>query len=145
VYLGEEKLIGCETFWAVMNTKTRRPEALALPHQHFEKFPDDRATNQSFSKIDMGTERSVVAYRTVQLSDLDIVNHANNVKYLEWCLDEVDVAKIMSGKLQSFEMNFMKEVALGEELLIEKNSSKDQMVYSITSAGKSCFALELDF
>ncbi len=145
VYLGDEKLIGCETFWAVLNTQTRRPEALALPHEHFEKYPNHRATEQLFSKIEMGSDRHVIAERTVQLSDLDIVNHANNVKYLEWCLDGIDAAKIMSGKLQSFEMNFMKEVALGESLLIEKNTDENQMVYSITNAGKSCFALELDF
>jgi medium-chain acyl-[acyl-carrier-protein] hydrolase len=36
-------------FWAVFNTKTRRPENLALPHEHFEKFPE-KATNEAFSK-----------------------------------------------------------------------------------------------
>jgi acyl-ACP thioesterase len=42
--------------------------------------------------------------RKVSLSDLDIVNHVNNVKYLEWCLDLVD---LKLGQ-KSFEMNFSK-------------------------------------
>lgn len=144
LYVGDEKVVGCETFWAVLNTKTRRPEALALPHEHFEKYPDDRATEKAFSKIEMGNERRLVSERKVQLSDLDIVNHANNVKYLEWCLDDVDTAKIMSGKLKAFEMNFLKEVSLDDAISVEKKESEDALLYSVTKDGKTCFVLALE-
>ena len=87
LYIGEEKIVGCETFWAVFNTTTRRPEALALPHEHFEKYPNHISIVKPFSKINIAQELDVVHQRVVQLSDLDIVNHANSVKYLEWCLD----------------------------------------------------------
>ena len=41
MYLNDEKIAGCETFWVVINTKTRRPENLASPHEHFEKYMID--------------------------------------------------------------------------------------------------------
>ena len=145
LYVGDEKVVGCETFWAVLNTQTRRPEALALPHEHFEKFPNARATSQPFTKIEITEERLTVAERKVQLSDLDIVNHANNVKYLEWCLDDVDTKLLLSGKLNAFEMNFLKEVSLHDAITIEKSSSNNTQVYSVTKDQKICFALELDF
>ncbi len=144
LYIGDEKVVGCETFWAVLNTQTRRPEALALPHEHFEKYPNNRATSKPFSKIEIGEERLTVAKRKVQLSDLDIVNHANNVKYLEWCLDDVDTKLLLSGKLKAFEMNFLKEVSLHDAITIEKSNSSDIQVYYVTKNDKICFALELD-
>ncbi len=144
LYVGDEKVVGCETFWAVLNTQTRRPEALALPHEHFEKYPNNRATAKSFSKIEMGEHREFVANRNVQLSDLDIVNHANNVKYLEWCLDDVDSKWIMSGKLNAFEMNFLKEVSLGDAITIEKNTSEHQLIYTVNKDLKPCFVLSLE-
>ena len=45
MYLNDEKIVGCETFWVVINTKTRRPDILALPHAHFEKFDTDSILN----------------------------------------------------------------------------------------------------
>ena len=51
LYDGDEIIVGCETFWAVFNTQTRRPENLSLPHEHFEKYPNDKATEIKFSKI----------------------------------------------------------------------------------------------
>ena len=36
MYVNGNKIIGSETFWAVFNTEIRRPEPLALPHEHFE-------------------------------------------------------------------------------------------------------------
>lgn len=145
LYVGDEKVVGCETFWAVLNTQTRRPEALALPHAHFEKYPNNRATEQSFSKISIGDERVSVAERKVLLSDLDIVNHANNVKYLEWCLDDVNSKLIMSGKLKAFEMNFLKEVGLNDIISIEKNASEQELIYTVNKDLKTCFVLSLEF
>ena len=60
----------------------------------------------------------MVFEKTIALSDLDIVNHVNNVKYLEWCMDFVDVKLILNQKIESFEMNFMKELSIKDKIII---------------------------
>jgi acyl-ACP thioesterase len=147
-------MIGCETFWAVFNTKIRRPEALALPFEHFELYPEQKATQISFSKINLNNEKESVFEKTVVLSDLDNVNHVNNVKYLEWCLDLVDENLILNQKIESFEMNFLKELSLKDKVVIipsvrllgsgHENLTSNAMIFSITKEDKTCFALQLN-
>ncbi|MGC4039328.1 MAG: thioesterase [Flavobacterium sp.] len=144
MYVGDEKIVGCETFWAVFNTQTRRPEALALAHAHFEKFPNDKATKIPFSKIDISIDTQSATEKNILLSDLDIVNHANSVKYIEWCLDYVDPGILLNQQLESFEMNYLKEVALNETVLIEKSKSENPMIFTVSASGKTCFALQLN-
>lgn len=144
IYIGNEKIIGCETFWAVFNTKSRRPESLALKHEHFEKYPNDKATEVRFSKIDISVDKEPVAEKAVLLSDLDIVNHANSVKYLEWCLDYIEPSLLLNQKLDSFEMNYLKEVSLNETIVIEKSASGNPMTFTVNSNDKTCFALQLN-
>ncbi|MFN3968151.1 acyl-[acyl-carrier-protein] thioesterase [Flavobacterium sp.] len=142
MYIGDEKIIGCETFWAVFNTQTRRPENLALPHEHFEKFPE-RATLHPFSKIDIQHEMQTVGTHIVKLSDLDIVNHANSVKYLEWCLDCVDYTIIQHQKINSFEMNYLKEVSLNDTVEIKQKASNNDIIFAVQREEKANFALQL--
>ena len=66
-------------------------------------------------------ETEMVFEKTVVLSDLDIVNHVNNVKYLEWCMDFLDEKLILNKKLESFEMNFLKELSLRDKVIIHEN------------------------
>ena len=145
MYVNEEKIVGCETFWVVFNTKIRRPEALVLPFEHFELYPEKRATMKSFSKINFNHEKEIVFEKKVFLSDLDIVNHVNNVKYLEWCLDLVDPKIILNQKVESFEMNFLKELSLKDEVIIHENISEEETIFSITKEDKVCFALQLNY
>jgi medium-chain acyl-[acyl-carrier-protein] hydrolase len=142
VYLGDEKLIGCETFWAVFNTTTRRPESLALAYDHFQLYPID-ATEVPFGKIDFYQEPTLCTTHTVKLSDLDIVNHANSVKYLEWCLDSLDMSLITQNKIAAFEMNYLKEVALGDTVVIMKHPQEDSTIMTVQREDKTCFALQL--
>ena len=144
MYVGEEKIVGCETFWAVFNTQSRRPENLSLAHEHFEKYPNDKATEIQFSKINTAIEKSLVAEKTVLLSDLDIVNHANSVKYLEWCLDYIDSELLMQQTVESFEMNYLKEVSLNEVVSIERSASENPVSFAVHANDKICFALQLN-
>jgi medium-chain acyl-[acyl-carrier-protein] hydrolase len=121
LYLGDEKIVGCETFWAVFNTKTRRPEPLALPHDHFEKYPDRKATDKTHTRITIPAAMDFVAEHQVLLSDLDIVNPL-----------------ILHQKIASFEMNYLKEVALGDCVSILKKDA----IFSVEREGKMCFALD---
>lgn len=145
MYLNGEKIVGSETFWAVLNTKKRRPESLLLPYEHFELFPEDRATTERFSKINLTHEKDIIYNKTVFLSDLDIVNHVNNVKYLEWCMDFVTPNLILSQKLKSFEMNFLKELSLKDKVEIYQNISENETIFNITKEGKISFALQLNW
>lgn len=145
LYIDDEKIAGCETFWAVFNTNTRRPENLALEHQHFEKFPNNKATAISISKIDTTIEKNEVGRKNVVLSDLDIVNHANSVKYLEWCLDTLDSNLILKDDIESFEMNYLKELSLNESVTINQSVSKIPMIFTVDKEDKTSFALQLNF
>lgn len=145
LYIGDKKLIGCETFWAVFNTKIRRPEALALPHQHFEKFPERFSTLERVKKVDLYENMQKIAQRKVVLSDLDIVNHVNNVKYLEWCLDLLDYRTILKQKITSLDMNFMKELMLNDQVSIKSFKEENKTAYGILKDEKPCFALEIRY
>ncbi|WP_268847039.1 acyl-[acyl-carrier-protein] thioesterase [Flavobacterium aestivum] len=145
MHVNGKKIVGSETFWAVFNTKMRRPEPLALPYSHFELYPENKATELGFSKINITHEKEMVFERTVFLSDLDIVNHANNVKYLEWCLDLVDEKKILSKEIKSFEMNFLKELSLKDRVTIHECINDKDVIFSITKDDKTSFALQLNW
>jgi len=144
VFIGNEKIVGCETFWAVFNTQTRRPENLALAHEHFEKYPNDKATAVQVSKIDTSINKSFISEKLVLFSDLDIVNHANSVKYLEWCLDYYEPKLLLKQSIQSFEMNYLKEVSLNETLTIERSDVHNSTTFTVQSKEKICFALQLN-
>ncbi|MEL1242893.1 acyl-ACP thioesterase domain-containing protein [Flavobacterium sp. DGU11] len=145
MYLGDKKIAGSVTYWAVFNTKLRKPEALALPHEHFEKYPERLATEESFKKVDVSRDATVHSQRKVVLSDLDIVFHANNVKYLEWCLDAIDHKPILKQQLKSFDMNYMRELMLGDEVQLVTGTEDKETYFTVTKDDKACFALELNW
>lgn len=145
MWIGDKKIVGCESFWAVFNTKLRRPEGLALPHEHFEKYAEEFPTQERVKKIDLPKKMKVLNERKVVLSDLDIVNHVNNVKYLEWCLDLVEVKSILKQQIKCIDMNFMKELMLEDAVSIDLFEDQSKLLYAILKDGKACFALELGF
>ena len=144
VHVNGRKIVGSETFWAVFNTKTRRTEALKLPFQHFDLYPENKVTEKTFSKVNTNHDTEIVFEKTVFLSDLDIVNHVNNVKYLEWCLDFIDEKSILNQKIKSFEMNFLRELSLKDKVVIQENLNSESIIFSIRKEDKLCFALQLN-
>lgn len=143
MYSGDQKIVGGETFWAVFNTETRRPEALALPTDHFEKFERNYSTQERTSKVDLTHLSNKLADHKVLLSDLDIVNHANNVKYLEWCLDYCDAKILLKNQVKAIDMNFMKELVLGDEVEIVSDAKAG--TFGILKDGKACFGLRISY
>ncbi|NDI99719.1 acyl-[acyl-carrier-protein] thioesterase [Flavobacterium sp. LaA7.5] len=145
MWLNGKKIVGSITYWAVFNTKLRKSEALALPHEHFEKYPDKLPTKASFVKIDLNRDSTPVSERKVVLSDLDIVFHTNNVKYLEWCLDAIDYRPLLKQQLESFDMNFLRELKLGDEVTLHKGYEGKKEFFTVNKHDKPCFALELNW
>ena len=145
LYVGDKKIVGALTFWVVLNTELRKPQALALPFEHFTFFPERLPTAQTFEKINLNVDYQFLKSKSILLSDLDIVNHANNVKYLEWCLDCINPKVILKNKIQAFDMNFLRELHLYDEVEIVASKEENPELVSVTKNGKTSFALKLEY
>lgn len=138
-----KKMVGASTLWVVMNTQKRRPEPIALSHDHLEKFPEKKATSQDYEKVNLQHDTQVVATHKVKYSDLDVVNHVNNVKYLEWCLDYVERSLLENNQIKALEMNFLRELNDQDVVTIETIRQSDEQLFYIKKEQIICFALHL--
>lgn len=97
---------------------------------------------QKSNLLNIPNEIFKINERKVVLSDLDIVNHVNNTKYLEWCLDSLPFTSVLNQQINALEMNFLRELNWNDSIEIHSNASQD--FFSVTKGGKICFALALD-
>nr|WP_317632547.1 acyl-ACP thioesterase domain-containing protein [uncultured Flavobacterium sp.] len=145
MYLGDKKLAGVSSLWAVLDTQRRRgAEQLAINSDHLERFPEKKATLIDNSRINYTRDTVTIAQHTVRLSDLDIVNHANNVKYVEWCLDVFDYDIIMKQQIKALNTNYLRELNLGDVVDIKMHKNEVNTLFTIEKNKKVCFCMEVE-
>lgn len=141
VYGEGHKMIGVSSLWAIFNMKTRRPGALPFDTSYVEQFPELHATHIPNQRIDLNFPTQDIFPQKVQFSDLDIVNHVNNTKYLEWCLNHLDSRLILENKIKAIDVNFIKELSLGEEIHIHRGVLENGNIgFKIQKGEQICFA-----
>ncbi|WP_353097332.1 acyl-[acyl-carrier-protein] thioesterase [Empedobacter brevis] len=139
-----KKLIGASSLWAVFNTEKRRPDILQLDSSHIQRFPDLKPTKVENSVLNTGFEPTEVIHYKIQFSDLDIVRHANNTKYLEWCLNTIDPEIILKHRVKAIDMNFLKELSLQDEIEIQKLKSEKLIQFKIVKDQQINFVCRLE-
>ncbi|MDR2223185.1 MAG: acyl-ACP thioesterase [Flavobacteriaceae bacterium] len=110
VFLNDTKIATSSSLWVIMNTVRRRPEPMKLPHEQFEKFPDRIALKHPFTTFKNNTSFELLRTDTVKYSDLDMVNHVTNIKYLEWVIDAIHQKGQLINTIKSVDMVFKKEI-----------------------------------
>lgn len=144
VFLNNDKIIGVNSLWVVLNTEKRRPEAIAISHDHLEKYPEKKATSKKFSKIDLSKNTELVSEHHVVFSDLDALNHVNNVKYIEWCLDCLPINILEKNRIKAIDLNFLKEVTFNEKAAIYSCLTEKEIFFYIKLDEIVCFAMKLE-
>lgn len=135
-----KKLLGISSLWAIFNMKRRRPDTLQFDTSYVEQYPEVHATQLANQRIDLNFEVSENYEHIVQFSDLDIVNHVNNTKYLEWCINYIDPALILENKVKAIDLNFIKELGLADEIAIQKGVFENKIGFKILKGEQICFA-----
>lgn len=132
VYLGEQLIAVASSLWVIINTERRRPELIALPHEHFIKYTDKKVTQAEFAKLHKGAYHKIDELR-VKLSDLDMVHHVTNIKYLEWCIDAAFACQQAVDKIQVIDMHFLKETRINDTCEVHLLQEQQQMHFQITT------------
>ncbi|WHT39664.1 thioesterase [Myroides sp. mNGS23_01] len=130
VYLGEQLIAVASSLWVIINTERRRPELIALPHEHFIKYTDKKVTQAEFAKLHKGAYHKIDELR-VKLSDLDMVHHVTNIKYLEWCIDAAFACQQAVDKIQVIDMHFLKETRINDTCEVQLLQENNLLHYQI--------------
>lgn len=121
----QEVLGMATTSWLVVDGRTRRP---VRPSEALEKYREgqDRPFAEKLQKIDLPPGMVPTGLHRIVYSDLDVVGHVNNVKYMEWCIDTAG-QPALERRIGQFEINFMHESHFGEEitLAVSKDGAGD--------------------
>ena len=123
VTLNGEKIIRSSSLWVILKTERRRPEPMKLPHEHFEKFKNKIALHEPFSKFVNTDNGIVIDTDSVKYSDLDMVNHVTNIKYLEWVIDAVHANNTDIGAIKTVDMLFKRELVFPTTFTVVQNQT----------------------
>ncbi|ATH08900.1 hypothetical protein BIY24_13370 [Halobacteriovorax marinus] len=134
-FLNDEKVGSCSTAWMILSGDTRR---IKKPD-----FPIEKINPRLDSLLDYCAERikvldnfELVNEIKVRISDLDLNMHVNNTKYTQWVLDSIPIELHKSAKLKNYQINFLKEAHLGDEIDIYRASSaKDESAHDTQFKG----------
>ena len=112
------KVLGeASSAWLILDSQTRRPirPAEGVLSQNMET---DSVFEEKLDKIPAPEQMEELARRKAQFSDLDIVGHVNNVKYMEWCIDTLMADGSFNKEIRELEINFMHEALQGDTISI---------------------------
>ena len=142
-----EHLVRATSSWVVMNEETRRlvrPEE--MEHLLQVDGPVDDAIAEPAPKLQLpkGLEMEAAGEHTVSYSDIDIVGHTNNVRYIVWAMDHIPQDEVFAPVKDVF-INFNKETTLGQTIQIFRLKDGNSWWVEGRSEGKSCFTAKIDF
>jgi acyl-ACP thioesterase len=113
-------LLDASTGWLLVDTANFRPhapDALPIP---LPVNDNGRALDEPLKKL-LPVRGMRPAYeRSVLLSDLDVNNHVNNARYLDWIFDCYDDAFVRSHLLSFLQVNYVGETALGDTVALSR-------------------------
>jgi len=120
-------IVMASTAWLVLDGQTRRP---VRPFGKLVQYRDgqEKPFEERLQKIALPGSLSRLDLRKVVYSDLDVVGHVNNVKYMEWCIDAAGNAGL-DRSIGTFEINFMHESVFGDEVEIQGTSAGEEEVF----------------
>lgn len=142
------EIIGmASTAWLILDINTHR---LIRPKDMMEQFKliirDVQMFDKPLDKISLPGESTILKQHQVAFSDLDIVGHVNNVRYMEWCIDAATTTANAELDIREFEINFNNEALFGDCIAIagcECSEGESYFLASRESDGKEIISARM--
>jgi acyl-ACP thioesterase len=108
------------TCWLIVHMDTHRPIRPGAELERFSRIEyGDPVFDSNLEKIELPVGPASLGRHTVVFSDLDIVGHVNNVKYMDWCIDAALTEGLKDQAIMEFEINFLHEALLNNHVVIK--------------------------
>jgi len=119
IYNQQSELLGSAcSLWVLLDAKTRRPVRIA--EHSLPSLEEKESLCGQPDKLGQLSDDKLIGTHQVKRSDLDMINHVNNSKYVEWLLDRIEEEHKAISKI---DINYLKESFLKDEINFYANEN----------------------
>ena len=140
-----EVLARATTSWIIIDFTTRRPQKLDLVEPFRYSNIDRHAISAKPERLVLTSASNPWQHRVVH-SDIDMNQHVNNIRYLDWMMDASNTEHHQKKKVEIIQIDFLQEVKPDEIIELHRQQSSpsewDISGRNITS-GKTSFNAKL--
>jgi medium-chain acyl-[acyl-carrier-protein] hydrolase len=129
-----KKFAAATSSWLILDRNTYRPQKLERLR---EKFPFQFGKHEldvKLGKIPAPVHEIEHSRDVVHFTDIDVNKHVNASKYVQWIIDSFHVDVSVTRDLKSFEINFISEAKLDDEIIVSVESAQNQDLCTIKRA-----------
>jgi medium-chain acyl-[acyl-carrier-protein] hydrolase len=113
-----KKLISATSAWLIIDRKTSRVQRIESLGRSFPMQLERHELDVKLDKIEARPADKTDFSYAVRSSDLDVNRHVNSSRYLQWILDSFPGEYSEKRRLESFEINFLAEAKVGDEVFV---------------------------
>ncbi|MCQ2136663.1 MAG: thioesterase [Bacteroidales bacterium] len=142
----EERIISATSSWVILGLEDRKIHQLeGLSDESKEEH--EHVIEQSCVRLRVPRDLELTEAYThkVVYSDIDRNGHVNNVKYMVWSIDCLDIDFLLNHKIKEAEINFIREATKGETVSIMKGFDGNAYYIQGMVDGAISFVTKLTF
>lgn len=142
-----EEIIKATSYWLMLNIKRKRPIRISKKFKNFRYMDNKHALQDKLTKLNMDYEFDKIIKEAVKYSDIDVNNHVNNARYIEWVFNNININKLKNKKAKTIEAHFLSEMDLNSNYKIKiknKNNENNSLIYDLNK-DKKAFASRITF
>lgn len=126
-------IIKATSSWAAIDIKSRRPGIVHGLENGLFSLREQKAIDKKLEKLPDLQNPVFMRKRKIEYTDIDLVYHVNNVKYIELIVNSFSKEIHSEQNMKSIEINYLGEAKYGEDVLIfseqrQKNNYRVKIV-----------------
>ena len=150
IYNAKKEVIGqASTLWSMIDFETRKIVDLLKTTNLAESVittQKELFTINKPKRIDYKPNDIPVYIHQVVVSDIDMNQHVNSMKYLQWAIDTMSLEEIMTKTVRRLDINFLREALYGQKIAVYSQEIDNIRLYELRNEdGQACCKIELAF
>ena len=149
IYNSNKKVIGqASTLWSMIDFKTRKMVDLLKTTnlaEHVVTTQNELFTMNRPKRVDYKGENEPMYIHKVVVSDIDMNQHVNSMKYLQWAIDTLSLNDIMTNSIKRLDINYLREALYDQNIAVYSAMRENRKCFELRNEdGVACCKLEIE-
>ena len=148
IYNSHKEMIGqASTLWSMIDFNTRKMVDLLKTTDlanHVVTTQNELFTMDKPKRVDYKGDGDAILTHRVVVSDIDMNQHVNSMKYLQWAIDTLSLNEIMNSTIKRLDINYLREALYDQNIDVYCANIDNQKRFELRNEnGQACCKIQL--